>query len=200
MPATDGAPLGILGGVFDPVHEGHLAVAAAARDFLGLERLLLVPSGTPPHKRSVTASARHRLAMLKAAVRSRPGLQIYDKEIRRRGYSYTVDTLRELSRIHPGRPLYFIVGSDNLREIETWYRYREILAMVTLCVTHRPRFRVAVPPALKGARILLFPSPESPASSTLVRKCLAKGESCRGLVAPAVASYIKRHGLYRLIK
>ena len=125
------APLGILGGIFDPVHNGHLAVACLARDHFKLDKVYLIPSGTPPHKSgTVSAPASHRLAMLRRAVRAvkgSKGLLVWDGEIRRKGVSYTVDTIRRIKEKHRGAPLYFIIGSDNLREISTWHEYRKIL-------------------------------------------------------------------------
>jgi len=154
MPANDGngRPLGILGGIFDPPHNGHLAVASFARDYFGLSEVLFVPSGTPPHKSTATPAI-DRLAMLKRAIVNEPTFKIWDAELRRKGTSYTIDTLEELSRHFPGRPVYFIVGSDNLHEIQTWRRYRDVLRLVTLCVTHRPGRGVA-----SGSRRVVRPA------------------------------------------
>ncbi|MCU0608532.1 MAG: nicotinate-nucleotide adenylyltransferase [Chitinispirillaceae bacterium] len=195
--ATDApAPIGVLGGVFDPPHNGHLAIAALAMEFFGLCAVLFVPSGTPPHKSRVTASASERLAMLSAAIRGEPGFSIYDRETLHRGVSYTVDTLRELIRLFPGRHIFFIIGSDNLDEIKTWRKYREILSMVTLCVAHRPGYAIRVPASIRSARIAVFPSPEWGVSSTLVREYFSQGLSCRHLVPAKVAAYVAQKKLY----
>jgi len=193
-----GPRLGVFGGSFDPIHNGHLSVAALARERLGLGTVLFIPAGLQPHKRDVVqAPARHRLAMLRAALAGERACVIYRGELRRPGPSYTLDTVRSLRRRYPGRELFLIVGSDNLAEIRTWHRYRELLGLVTLAVAHRPGYGSRRPSGLRGARIVRIPSPESGVSSTQVRALLAAGRSCAGLLPRAVRGYIRRHGLYR---
>jgi nicotinate-nucleotide adenylyltransferase len=188
--------VGILGGTFDPVHNGHLALAARARKFFHLSKILVIPSGRPPHKERLNASAADRLAMLRLALRSDPAAAIWDGEIRRRGVSYTIDTLRALSREVPGRQFYFIMGSDNLGEIETWRRFRDVLSSVTLCVAHRPGHRMTVPRSLETGRIVKFPSPELAISSTMIRERIVRGRPYRHLVPKEVAEYISNRELY----
>jgi nicotinate-nucleotide adenylyltransferase len=196
-PGEENRPLGIFGGIFDPVHNGHCAAACLARDYFSLDKVYLIPSGTPPHKSgSVAASPAHRLAMLKLAVKGCASLAVWEDEIRRPGISYTVDTIRRIREKHPAAPLYFIIGSDNLGEIVTWHKYRQILSSVTLCVAHRPGFGLALPPELGVSKILKFPSPEWSVSSTMVRRYLARGYSCDYLLQPGVAAYIRRLELY----
>jgi nicotinate-nucleotide adenylyltransferase len=192
--------IGILGGIFDPLHHGHLAVAALARDYFTLPQILFVPSGRPPHKSTIGASAADRLAMLKLAVRHEPSFTIGDEELKSQNVSYTFDTLTTLRKTFPGRPFYFIVGSDNLHEIETWHCYREVLKMVTLCVAHRPGYSLKPPPSLASARICPFPSPKWGISSTLIRSYLAKGYSCSHLIPECVAEYIRKKNLYGVIR
>jgi nicotinate-nucleotide adenylyltransferase len=188
--------VGILGGIFDPVHNGHLSIAALARDFFGLSEILFIPSGRPPHKSCPGATARQRLAMLRRALKGEKRFVLWDGELRRPGISYTFDTLKRLEREFPRRPFYFIVGSDNLGEIVTWHRYREVLSMVTLCVAHRPGHTLAIPRVLRGARIAAFPSPEWDISSTMVRDYCGRGLSCRYLVPDPVWDYISSQRLY----
>jgi nicotinate-nucleotide adenylyltransferase len=191
--------IGVLGGIFDPLHNGHIALASLACDQLGLDTLYLVPAGVPPHKAcSVRASAAHRLAMLRLATAGDKRLRVYGGEVRRGGISYTVDTLRELRRLHPASSILFVIGSDNLAEIPSWRCYREILSMVTLCVAHRPGHPLRRPPALVRAAVRTLCGPEWGVSSTMVRDYLARGCTCRGLVPEPVRRYIARHGLYRL--
>jgi nicotinate-nucleotide adenylyltransferase len=191
---------GILGGIFNPIHNGHCAVACLARDYFGLEKVYLVPSGMPPHKYEADiTSPEHRLAMTRLAAHGSRSLAVWDGEIRRGGISYSIDTIQEIAALLPSRPLYFIIGSDNLNEIPTWNRYREILARVTLCVAHRPGHALHVPPELGSAVMKTFPSPEWALSSTLVRRYLENGYSCEHLLPAAVAQYIRRHGLYKKV-
>jgi nicotinate-nucleotide adenylyltransferase len=191
------SPIGVLGGIFDPVHVGHLSIASLALEFFKLDTVLFIPAGVPPHKSStVTASAADRVEMLRLAISDFPQARIWDGEIGREGYSYTVDTLHQLSSFYPGHPLHFIIGSDNLREIRTWRNYREIISLVTLCVAHRPHYAIEVPLELKGARIRRFPSPEWGLSSTLLRTYLLSGYNCNYLIPKPVVEYIKRKKLY----
>ncbi|MDO5577371.1 MAG: nicotinate-nucleotide adenylyltransferase [Fibrobacter sp.] len=190
-------PIGVLGGIFDPVHNGHLAVASLAKEFFKLDKVLLVPSGTPPHKKStVTCSAFHRNEMLLQAIADEPGFDIWDHEIKRDGISYTVDTIHELKETFEN-PIYFIIGSDNLKEIVTWYKYEEILKLVTLCVAHRPGYSCELPLQISNANIKSFPSPEWGISSTMIRKYLREGYSCRHLLPPRVINYIFDMGFYK---
>jgi nicotinate-nucleotide adenylyltransferase len=145
--------VGVLGGTFDPVHLGHLHAAEHARRVFALPRVLLVPCSTPPHKsRPDLTPAEHRLAMLRAAVEGRQGLEVSDIEIVRGGVSYTIETLRALaSGPAPARPL-LILGLDALREIGTWYRHGELLSEFDLIAVERPPEGEA--PAESGAAAL----------------------------------------------
>ena len=190
--------VGVLGGIFNPIHNGHCAAACLARDFFGLEKVYLVPSGIPPHKYNEgIASARDRLAMTKLAAQGSASLSVWDGEIIRGGVSYSIDTIRAIVARHLSRRLFFIIGSDNLPEIATWHCFRDILATVTLCVAHRPGHSLTVPKELAGADIRVFPSPEWGISSTMIRNYLNKGYSCEHLLPAGVVRYIKRHGLYK---
>ncbi|NLP03818.1 MAG: nicotinate (nicotinamide) nucleotide adenylyltransferase [Fibrobacter sp.] len=188
--------IGILGGIFDPVHNGHLAIASLAREFFGLQKVLFIPSGSPPHKDSVTASAEDRLAMLRLALKNEPGAEIREEELHRSGYSYTIDTLHELRKQYDGQ-FFFIIGSDNITEIPGWHRYRRIIQMVELCIAHRPGYAIKIPPELKEASVRTFPSPEWGISSTMIRRYLKEGLSCRHLIPEQVREYILKKGLYR---
>lgn len=195
-PPCAGGAIGIIGGIFDPIHNGHLALAQLAHDYFSMEHMLIVPAGTPAHKTHPVASVKNRLAMVRLALKNGMGLTLWDGEIRRGGTSYSIDTVKALSKRYPGKPLFFIIGADNLREIRTWRRYEEIIAMVTLCVASRPGYSNAIPGNLKKARICFFPSPEWGISSTMIRAFLKQGFSCRNLVPDEVLEYISKHLLY----
>jgi nicotinate-nucleotide adenylyltransferase len=190
------APIGILGGIFDPVHCGHLATAKLAQEYFNLEKILFIPAGTPPHKRAPRAAAKHRLAMLELGIGKIPGFEIWKGELSRNGWSYTVDTLKELKKRHPRAPFYFIIGSDNIKEIPRWHNFRELLTLATFCVAHRPGHSMHIPPELAEMNLKPFPGPEWKLSSTMVRRYLAKGYSCDFLLPPKVLAYIKEHRLY----
>ncbi|MCL2688750.1 MAG: nicotinate-nucleotide adenylyltransferase [Chitinispirillia bacterium] len=188
--------IGILGGVFDPVHFGHLSIAELAKSSFGLEQVIFVPAGIPPHKQGVTTSAPHRLKMLELAVKDLPYFTIWEGEVKKNGCAYTVDTISELSAEYPNAKLHFIIGADNLSEILTWHYSDEILNRVTLCAAKRPGYDIARPGALKNADIETFDSPEWGLSSTILRKYLKNGISCKFLAPDAVLAYVKENGLY----
>jgi len=199
---------GILGGSFDPIHNGHLHVAREARRRLGLDRVLFVPARVPPHKQGAEVSApEHRLAMVRLAVAGEPGFEVSDVELRREGPSYTIDTVEaELSRLGAGAEIFFLVGADQALELDTWKRIRELAELCTLVPVTRPGFRLEeldrlsrTLPAELVARIksAALDIPPSPISSTEVRRRVRAGRSIERLVPPAVADYIVAKGLYR---
>ncbi len=203
--------VGILGGTFDPIHLGHLEAASAARSALSLDRVLLLPSRTPPHRSmEPRASVYHRFAMTAIAANGREGMLASDLELRRDGPSYTALTLEALQ--HEGlapSQLVFIIGADAFAEIGTWYDYPRLLTLANFVVVSRP--------GAPFSRAELIPSPQSPipgipgsaatsilhvdantpdVSSTDIRRRVASGESIEGVVPPGVAEHIRRHRLY----
>ena len=197
--------VGILGGTFDPIHLGHLEAAAGVREALSLDRVMLMPSRTPPHRAiEPRASVFHRFAMTALAAATWPDLVVSDLELRREGPSYTALTLQALQQEgYTPSQLFFIIGADAFAEIDTWYDYPHVLSLANFAVVSRPGFK---PP-----RLDLIPNPQSliPAvqvvlvdattpdvSSTDIRRRVASGESIEGLVPPVVAEHIRRHRLY----
>ncbi len=214
--------VGVLGGTFDPIHLGHLAVADAACDALDLTRVLVVPSNHPPHRRvEPQASGYHRFAMVALALSGRPRLVCSDVELQAENRSYTSLTLRRLQHgaVTPLQ-LFFLTGADAFAEIATWNEYPAILDLSNFVVVSRPghaaagmivrlpqlRDRMVVcPPAGRGEcdsaadspRIYLVDAPTPDVSSTEVRRRARDGESLEGLVPTAVGEYIDRQHLYR---
>ena len=196
--------IGILGGTFDPIHLGHLEAASAAKRALSLDRVLLLPSRTPPHRATEPrASVFHRFAMAAIAA-AELDFSVSDLEVRRDGPSYTALTLEALHRegFAPAQ-LFFITGSDAFAEVGTWYDYPRILQMANFVVVSRPGApRVSA----------LLPNPQSPisntptlysveantpdVSSTDIRRRVGAGEPIDGLVPSGVAGHIRRHHLY----
>lgn len=187
--------LGILGGTFDPPHLGHLIVASDAFEALGLERLILVPAGAPPHKAdSVVATADQRLRMVEAAVAGDARFDVDDLELRRDGPSYTVDTLREIAVRDPDAALVFLLGTDQFRSLSTWREPAEVARLATLGVLARG----GETPDLSGPyRGMAVPVRRVDISASEVRKRVAAGESVRYLVPDAVAAIVRNEGLYR---
>lgn len=194
--------MGILGGTFNPPHNGHLAAARHAHDELGLERVLLVPVHTAPHKPSeADPGPGHRLAMTRLAAAGVAWLEVSEAEVQRGGPSYTVDTLRSIHASDPGGELTFIVGADMARTLPEWREPGEILKLARLAVaerdgTARRQIREALAPLHSGDRLAFLSMPPMHVSSSMVRERAAAGRSLRGLVPDAVADYIVDHELY----
>lgn len=195
--------IGLLGGTFDPVHCGHLAVARQVRDACALDRVWLIPAARSPFRGAPHASAAHRLAMCRLAVRDRSWLEVLDLELSRPAPSYTIDTLRTLTEAHPDAVFMLIVGSDALEAMAAWRDTDAIFAISEVVAVARTGYAAELPAdllrqhpaAATGIRILRDAASDVAASH--VRRRLAAGDSLEGLVPDAVAAYIRRHGLYR---
>lgn len=204
---------GLLGGTFDPIHRGHLDVAEAARQALALDRVVLVPSHVPPHRRTPQASAAHRFAMAALAVQHYPQLLVSDLEMEDQSPSYTAATLARLAgRGVDTTALFFVTGADAFLDIRTWKDFPSILDQCHFVAVSRPgrparSLRASLPdlaarmfdapcaiPPRPG--IFLVHAPTAPASSTEVRQRIRTGVAIGDLVPPAVAAYIEKHGLY----
>jgi nicotinate-nucleotide adenylyltransferase len=179
------ARVGFLGGTFDPVHNAHLAMARAALEALGLERLLWVPTGAPKYRAPASASPAHRLAMLRLALDAEPRYVIDERELAPGHSGYTIDTLESLG----GRPV-LLMGADQYAKFETWHHWREILERATIAVFDRPGFQAP------DGRAQHLPLAPMDISASGIRARAARGEDIAALVPPAVARYIARHRLY----
>ncbi len=186
--------LGLFGGTFDPIHNGHLAVARAARERYQLDAVWLIPNRLPPHKEAATgANYEERLRMVELACAGEAGLRASDIE-NQEGKSYTIQTLRRL-RIQLGEDceFFFIIGADAFAEVGLWFEVEEVFRMTEFIVVSRPGFDYPVP---EGARVHRLDGLELPVSSTEVRAQLRRGE--RAVELPiAVQRYIEGNGLYR---
>jgi nicotinate-nucleotide adenylyltransferase len=194
--------VGILGGTFDPIHHGHLAIAEEAREALGLERVLFVPAASPPHKpgRPVSAPG-DRLAMVRLAVAGNAAFEASDIEVRRGGTSYTVDTLEAL-RAHGLVQPWLILSSEALALLPTWREPHRVLELARLAVVPRggsdPLGPDWVEAEFPGAahRVRFLSGPLLPISGSVVRRRARAGRSIRYLVPDAVAAHIAAHRLY----
>lgn len=220
LPDNLGRRVGILGGTFDPVHNGHLAVAEAVRQALSLTNVLFLPAFLPPHKPTYTISAfQHRAAMLELSIAGRPGFHLSRLEAQRAGPSYSIDTLRTLRRsLGKEISLFFIIGMDAFAEVFTWKEKEKLLDYADFVVVGRPdhcRQSCAQTVARnfpgyvydetiggwqgEAGRGGIYPVAMAPVrvSSTEVREAVRMGRAIRDLVPAAVAEYIEAHGLYR---
>jgi nicotinate-nucleotide adenylyltransferase len=210
--------IGIFGGTFNPIHIGHLRSAEEVREAQGLDRVLFIPSATPPHKRGDgLVSAAHRLAMVRLAIAGNPGFRVSPIEVERGGPSFSVDTLAALRARLPRARFAFILGIDAFREIATWKNYRRLFSLCDMVVTSRPpvhaaALRAAIPVAVRsdfcyragtrtlehrtGNQIVFQRLSDLDISASALRARLHHGLSIRYLVPTSVERYIARHGLY----
>ena len=195
--------IGILGGAFNPPHIGHLIAAQEAHLQLGLERVILIPAGIPPHKQTgeEDPGGEHRLAMCRHAVGSDERFEVSSLEVDRPGPSYTVDTLVELHTRAPDSELFLIVGGDVAAGLPSWREPERVLALARLAVAkRRGTARTAVDEALAvlagGERAEFFRMPRIGISSTMLRRRVQARKPITYLVPDAVASYIDEHRLY----
>lgn len=202
---TGPAPrIGIFGSAFDPPHNAHVALVRAALAQLALDHLLVFPTGQAWHKARPLSEARHRLAMARLAFDGIERVNVDDRELRRTGPTYTVDTLTEVQAQHPGAQLFLIVGGDQASALPGWHRWRDILKIATISIASRGR------PALEQAgfdaenagldgqngRFLSLQLPLMDLSATTVRERVAAGLGIDHLVPAPVARYIDQHHLY----
>jgi nicotinate-nucleotide adenylyltransferase len=195
--------IGLFGGTFDPPHLAHLVLAERAREQLALDRVIWMPTGRPPHKRGKTlAPSADRLRMTRLAVRGNRAFTVSTFETRRRGASYTIETLRALANDHPGAELFLVIGEDSLDDFNDWREPESILALATLAVAPRPASLARTPrrsprPRGRRPRALWIEAPSLDISSSAIRARARTGDSLRYLVPDPVAAYVARRGLYR---
>jgi nicotinate-nucleotide adenylyltransferase len=187
--------IGLFGGTFDPPHKGHIAIAEQAKEQLRLDCVYFIPAYIPPHKQQQSSStARHRMSMMKLAIHGRKEFKVSTIELRRRGISYTVDTLKMFRKRFPNDKMVLIIGADNLIQFTSWKSPKTILQLASLAVYKRIGFNLRLKEntldfiPLKGRMLLV--------SSTDIRNTIETGHSIRTLVPASVAIYIKQHSLY----
>jgi nicotinate-nucleotide adenylyltransferase len=193
--------IGILGGTFDPIHVGHIAAAHVAMDCARLDRVLFIPSATPPHRVPAEADAMQRLTMSRLAVADEKRFEVSDVEVRRGGKSFTSDTVRELKRAFPDDELFLILGWDAARLFATWHEPDRIRAEASVIVIGRPGTQAPTAADLEGSgldpdRTVLCLGGTPDISGSELRESLARGEPVGDCLPPAVERYIAEHRLY----
>ncbi len=193
----------IFGGSFDPVHKGHKKLALFVAERLQLRKMLIIPAGLSPFKKSTGADEEQRLAMCRLAF-PEDIFEISDIEIRRGGKSYTVDTVAAVKELYPDEKIYLLIGSDQLLSFDRWYRYRDILSGVTLVsvsresCTETETLSVFADEKLRPyGECMIFDFDAFEVSSTFLRKRLSVGDDVSEYVDKDVFAYIQKEGLYK---
>ncbi len=202
--------VGLFGGSFNPIHNGHLHLAESVKNACGLERVLLMPTGTAPHKSSAAyVDAEHRYAMCRLAASEYNWLSVSDYEIRKNGKSYTVETLTHLKQQYPDIEWTLMIGSDMLLTFDGWYRWMDILGMASVCAVSRQHGDEAqlcekaesllrqMQACGQSADIRVLSVAALPISSTQIREKVQKNENCSCLLPENVVQYMNVYGLYR---
>lgn len=204
---ADKLKIGIFGGAFNPVHNGHLNLAKHYLDELGLDKILFIPTNIPPHKSNEDFAGREdRFNMLRLAIKPYDKFEVSDIEFKRDGKSYTYDTLLELKKIYENAEFYLIIGADQLLHFDKWYKYKEILALVTLCTSARENEAekaqiIDFASSLNGLDInkfKLLASPVLKVSSSEIRNKIKSGEDFSNLVPEKVYDYIIKRRIYNV--
>jgi len=203
--SLDKKKIGIIGGTFDPIHNGHLLMAENSRKAFSLDKIIFIPAGIPPHKKDKNISSNvHRYNMTLLAINNNKHYFLSDIELKREGISFTVDTIKHLKSIFSGAELYFIMGSDSLLQIEKWKDYEELLSLCNFIVAKRPNYddeqlkrKVDNLNSLYKSSIYIVEGPVLDVSSSDIRNKVQRGESITYLVPNPVEEYIYKHELYK---
>ena len=196
--------IGVFGGAFDPPHHAHVALARAAIEQFELDSLHVIPTGQAWHKARSLSAAEHRLAMTKLAFQDEPKVVIDERELRRTGPTFTIDTLEGLQALHPQARLYLFMGADQFSAFQQWHRWQDILELAIICIAARAHTAWATGKfdAYPGrsSRFALLDMPELPVSATQIRQRIASRAvspaDLAQLVSKPVARYISLHRLY----
>lgn len=195
--------IGIMGGTFDPIHNGHVWTAKSIYEMLDLDQVIFIPAFIPPHKQGQNyVAAEHRYAMTALAIEGYPNFSVSDMEIKRNSVSYTFDTISALKEEYPEAELYFIIGADTVHQLPSWYRINELIRLTTFVAADRPGYHNAIDTVvdklgnISREKIILLDTPDLSISSTEIRSRVKNKESLEELVPLKVEEYIVEHGLY----
>lgn len=185
--------VGILGGNFNPVHNAHLLVADQVRQQLGLDEVLLMPEYKPPHvDKKATIDEKHRLKMLELAIKGIEGLAIETIELKRKGVSYTYDTMKDLIEQNPDVDYYFIIGADMVDYLPKWHKIDELIQMVQFVGVQRPKYKAGT-----SYPVIWVDVPLMDISSSMIRDFICKNRKPNFLLPKLVLDYIEKEGLYQ---
>ncbi|MGM0395471.1 MAG: nicotinate-nucleotide adenylyltransferase [Bacillota bacterium] len=197
--------IGLIGGTFNPIHIGHLLIGEYIREEWKLKKIIYIPSGNPPHKTDTKViDAAHRMRLVELAIENNPHFQLSNVEIKRNGYSFTIDTIRQLSVEYPYEKLYFIIGADTLFELETWKQFKEVAKEIEFIMYGRGSYdndeinkKINNLNTSYGFRINRSEGPEVEISSTEIRDRIKRGLSVRYMIPDNLIEEIDRESLYK---
>jgi nicotinate-nucleotide adenylyltransferase len=192
--------IGILGGTFDPIHNGHLLIAELAKQQANLDQVWFVPAKVPPHKtdRNIT-SAMHRLKMIELAIKDHPFFSLSDLEIKRQGLSFTVDTVCNLVETYPNFEFFWIAGTDTVKDLPNWHKIKEILQRIKIIGVHRPNVQIeSLPDWIQEQLIWIKEEVGIDVSSTYIRKHVTNRHILKYLMPLQVYRYIEENRLYEV--
>lgn len=195
---------GIFGGSFNPIHYGHLMICEYIKDEMGLDKVIFIPTGNPPHK-DLEVSAKDRYEMVRLAISPNPDFEISDIETTRVKMSYTVDTIRELKKIYREEKLYFLIGLDSIFQLKTWMKIGDLSKEIEFVVALRPGYinkeeinrEIDFLRENFGTKVNLINTPIYEISSTDLRDRIREGKSLRYLIPKKVLDYIEESGFYK---
>lgn len=197
--------IGLFGGTFDPIHLGHLRVAEEVLEKKRLDRILFIPAGQPPHRRTPQESAQHRLAMVRLAIKQNRYFAVSDYEIKKSGKAYTYETLTHLRSHNLNAQLYLIIGADQWLTFPAWHQVKQLLGLCRIIVMSRPQVALEKMQQVvmeqksitDHQKISIIKVSKLDISSTDIRRRLGQGQSIRYLVPYQVSQYIQKHELYQ---
>ena len=197
--------IGLMGGTFNPIHVGHLLIGEYIREEWQLDKIIYIPAGNPPHKTGKEViEARHRKKLVELAIKGNKNFQVSDVEISREGYSFTIDTIRQISIEYPYEKLFFLIGTDTMFELESWKKFKEIAKEIDFIIYGRgTHSKSEVERKIKflsdnyGFRIHKSLGPELEISSTDIRKRLRNNLSVRYMIPDILIDEIRRKSLYK---
>ena len=189
--------LGILGGTFNPIHNGHLFAAEYLCRKLDIKQVIFVPCGVPPHKKTPLISAAHRCNMVEMAIADIPIFSLSTIETQATGKSYTIDTVTKIKEANPKSEIYFFVGADNIVEIPSWKNYLKLLKECKFTAISRPGYNnVTIPESIPKGSIRFVSAPSLNISSTNIRKLILEEQKVRDMIPEKVYEYILKNNLY----